>query len=115
MMELSNTDYRLHYDEPANTLHFSGHLRSVDAETFLQAEALLARAATCSRLSMIWDLRELEDINSAGLGVLYRFVAALRDNRDYTLKVHASSRIAWQSKALPNLKKLMPWVQLKFE
>ena len=113
-MELATDNYRVAYDETSNTLLFSGRLRSADAEMFKRMDELLDKAGRLNKLSMVWDLRRLDDLNSAGLGVLYRFVAKQRDNPDYVLKVKANNNVCWQGKSLPNLKKLMPKVQLEF-
>lgn len=113
-LEHITADSRVYYDEATNTLVFSGRLRSVNGEIFKSLEELLENASKINRLSMLWDLRALQDLNSAGLGVLYRFVAKQRENPDYVLKVRANSKIYWQDHSLPNLKKLMPHVHLEY-
>lgn len=113
-LEHITPDSRIHYDEAANALIFSGRLRSVDSEIFNQLEAMLENASKINKLSMVWDLRNMQDLNSAGLGVLYRFVAKQRENPDYVLKIRANSKIYWQDHSLPNLKKLMPHVHLEY-
>lgn len=113
-MEFNTDQCRVCFDEASNTLSFSGRLRSVDAEVFTRLDEFLHKASQISKLSMIWDVRALQDLNSAGLGVLYRFVSSKRDNSDYALRIKANSKVYWQDRSLPNLKKMMPRMQLEF-
>lgn len=114
MTELKDEHYRVHYDEAANTVYFSGRLRDTSPGVYRQLAELLESARVHNRLAMIWDLRELDDLNSAGLSVLYYFVADQRANKDYTLRVKANGAVSWQGRFLPNLKRLMPGLQLEF-
>lgn len=114
ILEHITPDSRVYYDEAANSLVFSGRLRSVDSDVFNSLETMLENASKINKLSMVWDLMALQDLNSAGLGVLYRFVARQRDNPDYVLKIRANSKIYWQDHSLPNLKKLMRHVHLEY-
>lgn len=113
-MEIQNDRYWLVYDVESNTLRISGRIRDTDPEVFRAMTELLEQAAAINRLSMIWDIRELEDMNSAGVGVLYHFVASRRDNPDYVLRIMADDSWPWQGRALSNLKRLMPRMQLEF-
>lgn len=113
-LETTGASYRVCYDESTNTLIFEGRIRSVDGDIYKKIETLMEDASRINKLSMIWDMRSLQDINSAGLGILYRFVAKNRENKDYSLKVKANGRIFWQDRLLPNLKKFMPHVHLEY-
>lgn len=113
-MEFSTDTARISYDEAINTLSFSGKLRSPDPQVYRKIAELLNKASITNKSSMIWDVRALKDMDSAGLAILYRFVAQQRGNNEYNLKVKANSKVYWQERSLSNLKKIMPRLQLEF-
>jgi hypothetical protein len=75
---------------------------------------MLAATYSNTPSAILWDMRTLKDISSAGLAVLYRFVSQRRTNPDFKLSVKANSKFYWQERSLPNLKKIMPHMQLEF-
>lgn len=113
-MELKTDIYSVCYNEESNTISMDGCIRSGDPELFKQLDDLFESSQKHNKLSMIWDVRGLQDLNSAGLGVLYRFAAARRDNPDYSLRIKANSNVYWQERCLPNIKKFLPNVQLEY-
>lgn len=113
-MELKHEDGSVVYDNASNTVLFRGRLRSTDPMMFRRLGELLAEADQANRLTMVWDLRDMVYLNSAGLSVLYHFVNRKAQEPGYALKVLANSLVAWQTSSLPNLKTLLPSVQLVF-
>lgn len=113
-MEIKTELFSACYSEETNTLTLAGCLRETDPEPYRQLDDLLDKILHVSKLSLICDLREMGDMNSAGLGVIYRFAASRRDNPDYILRIKANSQTYWQERYLPNVKKFLPNVQLEF-
>lgn len=113
-MELKQEDFSVIYDNASNAVVFRGRLRSTDPVMFRRLGELLAKADQTNRLAMVWDLRAMVYLNSAGLSVLYHFVNRKAREPGYALKVLANSQFAWQTSSLPNLKALLPGVQLVF-
>lgn len=113
-MELVTEEGRIFFDEATNTMSFSGRLRSTDPALFEKLSNLLRAAHASNPSSIRWDMRALRDINSAGLGVLYQFVSKRRHQPDFKIAIRANSKIYWQERYLPNIKKIIPHMQLEF-
>ncbi|CBL44801.1 Hypothetical protein HDN1F_12180 [gamma proteobacterium HdN1] len=113
-MEYKNETIHIQFDDAANRLKFSGRLRAQDNSVFYAINELLQKVNELHRSSLIIDVRSLEDINSSGLGILYRFAASKRDNGNYSLHIKANQKILWQEKRLTNLKTFLPSTVLSF-
>ena len=113
-MEFKTDIFSACYNEESNTVSLQGCIRSGDPEIYKQLDNVFQDAQKNNKLSLIWDLRALNDISSAGLGVLYRFAASKRENKDFALRIKANSSVYWQERSLPNIKKFLPSVQLEY-
>lgn len=113
-MELKTDIFSAVYSEESNTIVMQGCIRTGDPVFFKKLDDLFEDVQKNNKLSLIFDLRELSDINSTGLGVLYHFAASKNDIKDYSLRIKANSSVYWQERYLPNIKKFLPGVQLEF-
>lgn len=109
-MELKTDDFTIWYEEATNTTHFQGKLRLNNTEEYEPINRLLAKASE-DREQVVWDLKQLEFLNSSGINVLYKFVLSARKN-NLGMKVLGSESMNWQKKSLPNMKKFMPSIEL---
>lgn len=113
-MNIHDENYRVSYDEAANTVEFQGSLRLNGMTEYAPIFALLNRAGAERSQPLTLDLRKLEFLNSSGIAMLSKFVIGLR-NGDAHLVVIGSGTIPWQGKSLTNLVRLMPALKLEIQ
>lgn len=108
-MEIDDGVYQVTYDPATATVAFRGRLRLLEYDRV--EEALEEMAAGVPGVISL-DLRALECLNSAGIGMLFRFIIRVR-NEASTLVVRGSADVPWQPRLLQNLKRLLPELQVE--
>lgn len=117
-MEIKNfkaEDYQVCYDEETHTIQLSGSLRLSGLEDSNPVIKLLNDILEEEPSNLIFDLRDLEFLNSSGINMLSKFVIKVRQKQNISLKILASTDIPWQGKSLKNLQRLLPSLQLELE
>ena len=109
-MEIKSNEYRV-WTQNA-TIIFEGTMRLSGTEAYAPINELLSGVLAADPKAIIIDLTNLEFLNSSGINMLAKFAIAVRKLPGVAITVQGSLRIPWQSKSLPNLKKLHPALDL---
>jgi hypothetical protein len=112
-MEIKTNEYRVWAD--GATLHYEGTMRLSGTDAYAPILEIMQGVLATRPKTIVLDLTELEFLNSSGINLLAKFTIEVRKQPDVGLAVRGSTRIPWQSKSLPNLKKLHPAVDLEIK
>ena len=113
--DFKTEDYQVYYKHEAQTIVLSGSLRLSGLEETNPVIKLLNDVLDENPENLIFDLRDLEFLNSSGINMLSKFVIKVRQKQNVSLKILASYQIPWQGKSLKNLQKLLPSLELEIQ
>ena len=63
---------------------------------------------------LVVDLRGLQFLNSSGISMLMRLAIRARDSRG-SLLLRGSKKVPWQSKSMPNLRRIFSEIRIEIE
>ena len=110
-MEFKASNARVWYDADNSTVLFEGSFR-LSTDEYGDVSKLLQDVLDTGVKTVKFDLTALEFLNSSGINVIAKFTIQVRNLGDVSLAIVGNDSIPWQSKSLPNLKKLFPALDL---
>ncbi len=109
---ISQDSYTATWNTQQNEVTLRGELRLNDTTEYAPIAQLLENGMEAGPL--VVDLRGLQFLNSSGISMLMRLAIRARDSRG-SLLLRGSKKVPWQSKSMPNLRRIFSEIRIEIE
>jgi len=110
----SNEDVKVYFDEDVMSIYFQGSLRLSGANEYAPIIKLFDKALEKKPKQLIIDLRNLGFLNSSGINTISKIMIKMRSRPETKIVLLGSKQIAWQTKSLINLKRLLTTLTIEW-
>jgi hypothetical protein len=110
---VNGESFEVRLEDDNATVFFKGALRLSGSEDYAPILELLKETLSNPTGLVVFDLRELDFLNSSGITMFSRFVIEARDRAGINLHFLANDAIPWHARSLKNLQRLMPSLNVR--
>lgn len=111
-MIVEDKEYSVAFEPELKRVRFEGHLRLRSPRDYGQILELLRTAHQSGIDPLTLDFRNLDMLNSSGIGTFGAFLIEVRKTGKMRIIILGSSRKPWQERTLSTLRKIWDQVQL---
>lgn len=111
-MIVEDKEYSVAFEPDQKRIRFEGHLRLRSPRDYGQILELLRTAHASGIDTLTLDFRNLEMLNSSGIGTLGAFLIEVRKSGTMKVIILGASRKPWHERTLSTLRKIWDQVQL---
>lgn len=112
-VNINGDSFEIQLEEKKNTVCFKGALRLSGMEDYTPILDMLKKTLINPVNPIVFDMKELNFLNSSGITMLSRFVIEARDQANVSLYFVASEAVPWHARSLKNLQRLMPALNIR--
>ena len=114
-MQLQTNEFSVSFDEAEGRIIFEGSMRLRSARDYDKLKQLLRDAHGRDLPVLTLDFRELQFLNSSGIGTLGQFIVEARKADKVQIVLRGSSARPWQPRSLGTFKRIWPKVELTID
>jgi hypothetical protein len=111
-MNIEDKDYSVVYEQAERRVRFTGQLRLRSPRDYGPILELLRTVHAAGGPLITLDFRDLEMLNSSGIGTFGQFLVEVRKARTTQVKILGSAAKPWQGRTLALLRKIWDQVEL---
>ncbi len=114
-MVLQTNEYSIAFDAVESRVVFRGALRQPGNREYASLKELLRTIHDREPEQLVLDFRDLQYLNSSGLGTIGQFIVEAREADKVMLILEGSAAYPWQGRTFRTFQRLWPKVKVTIE